>query len=224
VVIALLAIGGGAAYVATRGNPFRADNRAATVDPSAGETPDPRLTANPLAGEPVPSAEPSIEASAPVESAPTSVAPTSVAPTSVASVSPSPTGRPNPSKTNLALRKKAESLSDEQPGYAAAAAVDGNLTTRWSSGFSDPQWIRVDLAAVWSVTDIKLDWENAYAKSYHVDVSMDAKHWKTVYRTTTGSGGIREIPIRPTAARYVRMYGTKRSSQYGYSLLEFEVR
>ena len=54
----------------------------------------------------------------------------------------------NPSKTNLALHKKVKSLSDEQPGYPAAAAVDGNLTTRWSSGFSDPQWIRVDLAAV----------------------------------------------------------------------------
>jgi hypothetical protein len=222
-VIALIAIGG-AAYVATRGNPFRAHDRVATVDPSAGETPDPRPTATGLAGEPVPSSDPSIEASAPIESAPTSEASASASTLTLTSPAPSATGRPNPSKTNLALHKKVKSLSDEQSGYPAAAAVDGNLTTRWSSGFSDPQWIRVDLAAVWSVTDVKLDWENAYAKAYHVDVSLDAKHWTTVFRTTKGAGGVRDIPIAPTPARYVRMYGTERSSQYGYSLLEFEVR
>jgi hypothetical protein len=215
--VVLLAIGGGAAYVAMRGNPFRANDRVATVDPSAGETPEPRPTPTGLAGEPVPSFEPSVGASAPAGSAPTAGASASLSP------SPSPTGRPNPGKTNLALHKKVQSLSDEQAGYPAAAAVDGNLTTRWSSGFSDPQWIRVDLAAVWSVTDIKLDWDNAYAKKYHVDVSLDAKHWTPVYRTSTG-GGVRDIPIRPTPARYVRMYGTARNSQYGYSLLEFEVR
>ena len=214
VVIALIAIGGGAAYVAMRGNPFRANHRVATVDPSAGQASDPRPTAAGLAGEPVPSFEPPVGASAPIESAPATET----------SVSPSPTGRPNPTKTNLALHRKVKSLSDEQPGYPAAAAVDGNLTTRWSSGFSDPQWIRVDLAAVWSVTDVKLDWENAYAKAYHVDVSLDAKHWTTVYRTTAGGAGVRDIPIRPTPARYVRMYGTERNSEYGYSLLEFEVR
>ena len=32
------------------------------------------------------------------------------------------------------------------------------------------------------------------------------------------------LPIRPAPARHVRGYGTQRSSQYGYSLLEFEVR
>jgi hypothetical protein len=226
VVIALIAIGGGAAYVATRGIPFRVGDRVATVDPSTGETPDPRPTATGFAGDPAPSLEPSIGPSsgpsigpsAPTESAPTPGASASLSP------SPSPTGRPNPSKTNLALHKKAESLSDERSGYPASAAVDGNTTTRWSSGFSDPQWIRVDLGAVWSVTDVKLDWENAYAKNYHVDISLDAKHWTSVYRTTTGGGGVRDIPIRPAPARYVRMYGTKRSSQYGYSLLEFEVR
>jgi len=224
VLIALIAIGGGAAYLVTRGNPFRVGDRVATIDPSAGETPDPRPTATGLAGEPVPSSEPSVIESAPIESAPTAKASATISPSLSLSPSPSLTGRPNPSKTNLALHKKAESRSDEQPGYSAASAVDGNLTTRWSSGFSDPQWIRVDLAAVWSVTDIKLDWENAYATSYHVDVSLDAKHWTTVYRTTTGSGGIRDIPIRATPARYVRMYGTKRNTQYGYSLLELEVR
>ncbi|MCU7726174.1 discoidin domain-containing protein [Actinoplanes sp. KI2] len=214
VVILLLAIGGGAAYVAMRGNPFRTQDRVATVDPSAGS----QSTLQPIATGPAASFGPSIDTSALGESAPSASASASASPP------PSPVGRPNPAKTDLALHKKAKSLSDEQPQYPAAAAVDGDPTTRWSSGFSDPQWIRVDLGAVWSVTDIKLYWENASAKSYHVDVSLDAKHWTTVYRTTSGTAGVRDIPVPPTPARYVRMYGTERNSQFGYSLLEFEVR
>jgi hypothetical protein len=216
VVIVLLAIGGGAAYVATRGNPFRAQDRVATVNPGGAVTADPQPTATGLAG--APSSGPSIETSEVVESAPTPGASAPIPPP------PPSAGRPNPAKANLALHKKAKSLSDEQPKYPAAAAVDGDPTTRWSSGFSDPQWIRVDLGAVWSVTDIKLNWENASAKSYRVDVSLDAKHWTTVYRTTSGAAGVRDIPIPATPARYVRMYGTARNSQFGYSLLEFEVR
>jgi len=222
VVIALIAVGGGAAYVAKRGNPFHVERRVATVDPSVGETPDPQPTAAGLVGPPVSSSTPSVGPSA-ISSAPSPSAPSSSASASV-SPSPSASGRPNPSKADLALHKKAVSRSDEQSGFAAAAAVDGNLTTRWSSGFSDPQWIVVDLGAVWSVTDIKLDWENAYATNYHVDVATDAKHWSTVFRTTTGKGGVRDISIRPTPARYVRMYGTERNTQYGYSLKEIEVR
>lgn len=35
------------------------------------------------------------------------------------------------------------------PGlYPASNAVDGDLTTRWSSAFDDPQWITIDLGSV----------------------------------------------------------------------------
>ena len=42
---------------------------------------------------------------------------------------------------NLALNKLAVASSLEKPTLPAAAAFDGNATTRWSSAFSDPQWI-----------------------------------------------------------------------------------
>src|ERR1035437_1720265 len=35
--------------------------------------------------------------------------------------------------------------SVEGAGTPCAAAVDGNTGTRWSSAFSDPQWIQIDL-------------------------------------------------------------------------------
>ena len=43
--------------------------------------------------------------------------------------------------------KPATASSIENAGTPAAAAVDGNAGTRWSSAFSDPQWIQVDLGA-----------------------------------------------------------------------------
>src|SRR4051812_34595842 len=44
--------------------------------------------------------------------------------------------------TNVAQGRPATASSQEGGGYSAAAAVDGNTGTRWSSQFSDPQWIR----------------------------------------------------------------------------------
>ena len=49
--------------------------------------------------------------------------------------------------TLLSQGKPATASSSENAGMAAADAVDGNTGTRWSSAFSDPQWIQVDLGA-----------------------------------------------------------------------------
>lgn len=43
--------------------------------------------------------------------------------------------------------------------------MDGNSGTRWSSAFSDPQWLEVDLGSSQSVRGVTLNWEAAYAKS-----------------------------------------------------------
>jgi hypothetical protein len=46
--------------------------------------------------------------------------------------------------------------------------------------------------------------------------------WTTIYSTTTGTDGVQSLAITGTG-RYVRMYGTQRATQYGYSLWEFQV-
>jgi hypothetical protein len=45
----------------------------------------------------------------------------------------------------------------------------------------------------------------------------------TVYSTEKGAGSTEEITGLNATGRYVRMYGTERSTKYGYSLYEFEV-
>jgi hypothetical protein len=44
-----------------------------------------------------------------------------------------------------------------------------------------------------------------------------------VYSTQSGKGGREEIRFAPVEARFVRMYGWKRATPFGYSLWEFEV-
>ncbi|MEV5750717.1 glycoside hydrolase family 3 C-terminal domain-containing protein [Actinoallomurus sp. NPDC052308] len=112
--------------------------------------------------------------------------------------------------------------STENAGTPASAATDGDTGTRWSSAFSDPQWLQVDLGSSAAVSQVVLRWETAYASAFQIETSADGNAWTTVYSTTTGTGGTQTLNVSGTG-RYVRMYGTARATQYGYSLWEFQV-
>lgn len=124
---------------------------------------------------------------------------------------------------NLALNKPVTVSSVENAGLAGPYAVDGNTGTRWSSAFSDPQWIRVDLQGTFDINRVKLNWEAAYGKSYQLQISSNASDWTAIYSTTTSSGGIQDLTGLSGTGRYVRLFGTVRSGIYGYSLWELEV-
>jgi F5/8 type C domain/Beta-1,3-glucanase len=124
--------------------------------------------------------------------------------------------------TLLSQGKPATASSVENANFPASNAVDGNTGTRWSSAFSDPQWLQVDLGSSQSVCQVTLDWEAAYAKAFQIQTSADAANWTTIFSTTTGTGGIQTLNVTGTG-RYIRMYGTARATPYGYSLWEFDV-
>jgi beta-galactosidase len=107
--------------------------------------------------------------------------------------------------------------------YRADFAVDGERTTRWSSEFSDPQWLAVDLAAPTRIGRVELLWERAAAKAFAIQVSLEGTAWQDVYTTEKGAGGTESIRFAPVTARWVRLYGTQRSTEFGYSLWEFRV-
>ena len=119
--------------------------------------------------------------------------------------------------------KPATASSTENAGTPASAAVDGNTGTRWSSAFSDPQWIQVDLGATANVTQVVLNWEAAFARSFQIQTAPAATGpFTTIFSTSTGAGGIQTIPVTGSG-RFVRMNGTVRATQFGYSLWEFQV-
>jgi hypothetical protein len=124
---------------------------------------------------------------------------------------------------NLALNKSATASSTENGGTPAGSAFDGNAGTRWSSQFSDNQWLQVDLGAVYNINRVTLNWENAYGKAYQIQVSSDGVHWTTIYSTSAGHGGVEDLTGLSGTGRYVRMQGIQRATQYGYSLWEMAV-
>jgi beta-glucanase (GH16 family) len=124
--------------------------------------------------------------------------------------------------TLLSQGHPATASSLENATFPAANAVDGNTGTRWSSGFSDPQWLQVDLGATHSISRVVLNWEPAYGRAFQVQTSNDGSTWTSIYSTTTGTGGVQDLNVSGSG-RYVRMYGTARATAYGYSLWEFQV-
>ena len=90
-------------------------------------------------------------------------------------------GRPDPAPsaaaTLLSQGKPTTASSTENAGTPASAAVDGNTGTRWSSAFSDPQWLQVDLGATATISQVVLNWEAAYAKAFQIQTSADGTTW-----------------------------------------------
>ena len=123
---------------------------------------------------------------------------------------------------NVALNHPATASSLENATFPASNAVDGNLSTRWSSAFSDPQWLEVDLGSTQSICKVTLNWEAAYGKAFQIQTSNDNATWTPIFSTTTGTGGTQTLSVSGSG-RYIRMYGTVRGTVYGYSLFEFQV-
>ena len=124
---------------------------------------------------------------------------------------------------NLATKAATFASSDEGAGKEAGAAVDGGMGSRWSSQYSDPQWLAIDFGAPKTFSRVNLIWETAAGKAYKIQVSDDKTDWRDVYSTEAGDGGTDEITFAPTTARYVRMLGSQRTTGFGYSLYEFQV-
>jgi hypothetical protein len=123
---------------------------------------------------------------------------------------------------NLALHKAVSVSSIESPGYEGSKAVDGNMATRWSSAFSDPQVLMIDLGQTAYVEDIMLYWESAYATEYYLRIAGADGAWRDVVHIADGDGGIDRISVGANANR-IMVFGVHRATQWGYSLFEVVV-
>ena len=124
---------------------------------------------------------------------------------------------------NLARGKAAKASSTEWSlfgTYAAGRANDGSLSTRWASAWGPSAWWQVDLGSAQQVGRVAVNWEAAYATGWSVQVSGDGSSWRTVWSTTTGGSGTDVAVFAPTTARFVRVVGGTRATQYGYSIWE----
>jgi microsomal dipeptidase-like Zn-dependent dipeptidase len=127
---------------------------------------------------------------------------------------------------NLAKGAPATASSSESnpfTSYQPGRAVDGDSDTRWACDWSDDQWLSIDLGATNLVRRVTLDWERAYGKAYRIELSADGTTWQTVWSTSSGDGGLDTASFTGTPARYVRVHGVGRGTDWGYSLHEVGV-
>ncbi|RUO30797.1 thiol oxidoreductase [Aliidiomarina sedimenti] len=122
------------------------------------------------------------------------------------------------------------SSEDENATNTPDKVIDGDLTTRWESAWSDAgdsaddAWLQFDFGAKTAIGYMKLYWENAYADEYAIYVSDDAQNWYQLRYITGAQGGTEEFFNLDIDVRYVRLQGINRHTQYGYSLFEVEFK
>nr|WP_111601722.1 beta-N-acetylglucosaminidase domain-containing protein [Streptomyces sp. Amel2xB2] len=124
---------------------------------------------------------------------------------------------------DLARGSTASSSGDETSDFPASAVNDGREDTRWSSPAKDGEWVQLKLPRPTRVGEVVLHWQDAYAKSYRVQVSADGKRWRDAARVRNGQGGRETVRMdAPADTRYVRVQGDERATRFGYSLWTLE--
>jgi CxxC motif-containing protein (DUF1111 family) len=130
----------------------------------------------------------------------------------------------DPTKPGIVLKPVAATSSGVEGNMTAALAIDGKTSTRWGSKSEDGAWIQFDFGTKTQVGYMKLLWENAYGKEYALNVSDDGQTWSQVRYVSGGTGGTEEFYNLGVNARYIRLQGVARATQYGYSLFEVEFK
>jgi beta-glucosidase-like glycosyl hydrolase len=134
------------------------------------------------------------------------------------------------SQTLISQGKTAWASSTEG-GYVGGNAVDGNLSTRWGSNWSaDPNpadaWWAVDLGEEFYLSKVEIQWENAYAKEYRIQISNDQTFatYTDIAYINNGDGGLDVVSTNINIkGRYVRIKCITRASGYGYSFFECRI-
>ena len=134
---------------------------------------------------------------------------------------------PAVSGTNVALASQgavatASSTEEGLPQFTPDHAIDGDLSTRWSSDHSDDQWLQVRFASPEHLGKLVLHWESAHATQYRIETSSDGSSWATAADVTGSLGGSETVWIDQAKVSYLRMQGVSRATQYGYSLYELQ--
>lgn len=112
--------------------------------------------------------------------------------------------------------------SAERDDLGAKAAIDHDDNTRWGSKFTDDESLTLDFGESKTIDRVRINWENAHASDYLLQVSDDNAHWTTIKTVTGSGGGVEDHTNLASQGRYLRMQGVKRAGQYGYSIFEIQ--
>jgi hypothetical protein len=98
-----------------------------------------------------------------------------------------------------------------------------HFVSAWKPAGAGEEWVYVDLGALCTFDRVVLDWIRAPAAG-SVQVSDDAKTWRTLQPLPASTGAVDEIKLPPQSrGRYVRVLVTQAATADGYLLSELEV-
>lgn len=133
---------------------------------------------------------------------------------------------------NVALNRAAWASNAADFINTGHMSTDGLATTKWQSVDADLQWVYVDLGAVCNIRSVVLRWGAVHAVAHKIQVSTDigpspetglVENWTDVHQTLDGRGGVEQIALPETSARYVRLLLNEKAKSGGYELASFEV-
>jgi hypothetical protein len=115
--------------------------------------------------------------------------------------------------------------SSTNPGDTAQGAIDGSVSTRWSSGVGQigGEWFQVDLGGVACIGSVFLvSGGGDAAIGYTIEVSVDGVSYEQVAK---GAGNpVDHIQFKPHSARYVRVNQRGAGGANWWSIQELEVK
>jgi beta-glucosidase len=106
-------------------------------------------------------------------------------------------------------------------------AIDGNSSTRWSTGapMANGMWFELDMTAPQTFNEITMDSAsstNDYARGYQVFVSTDGTTFGSAIASGTGTAALITVQFPTQTARYVKVVQTGAASNW-WSIAEFNV-
>jgi hyaluronoglucosaminidase len=122
-------------------------------------------------------------------------------------------------------------------GVATASSTEQNLdrlaprfvndddpATRWASGYTDTEWVQVELAEPTVVRAVTVSWEAACANAYELQTSVDGTTWTPLKRVDESTCGLDLFTFEAgDPVKFVRMQGIDRKLDWGYSIYELGV-
>lgn len=132
---------------------------------------------------------------------------------------------------NVALGATATANMANEP---ASYVTDGNLATRWASGFPEAgqtPTLTIDLGSeVSQINKIEIVWEGAWGKSYDVLAAGADNEFTTIFQVENDDLTGQTFPYtkeltlsEPITARYVRLVCREAGTQWAFSVWEFRV-
>ncbi len=118
------------------------------------------------------------------------------------------------------------SASTSGDGSAPVAALDDDQATVWHSGaVAEEQWLLIDFMKVREYGGLVIDWAGEdFARTYDVQISDDARDWRTAFSVTAGNGGRDYVYLPETESRYLRLDLKRSERGAGYAVRDIEVK